>query len=77
MDQFDADKLDKKSAEEHHNIILDVSEEAVEMNVPKKKIFDNCDDFENPIVKMSKNYILKKVRSLIKQLSKLLNKNLS
>ena len=77
MDQFDEDKLDDKNPDEQLDIILKVIEEAVEMSIPRKKMFEAEDETESSNVKTSNNYIPKKVRSLMKRKSKLSKKILS
>ena len=76
IDQFDEDKLDDKSSEEQLDIIIKVMEEAVEMTIPRKKLFEEVDDEANK-VKTSNNFIPKEVRNLMRRKNKLSNKVLS
>ena len=79
MDQFDEDCLDDMNPEEQLDIFLGVMEEAVEMSIPRKKIFeeDGDSDVKSNKNKTSNNFIPKIVRALMKRKAKLSQKILS
>ena len=77
MDQFNEDELGDMNPDEQLDVIIDVIEEALEMTIPKKKMFDEEFESESSLKNTSNNFIPKLIRNLMRWKSNLLKLLLS
>ena len=69
MDQSNEDELGDINPNEQLDVIIDVVEEALEMTIQKRKMFDGESESESSLKKTSNNFIPKVIRNLMRRKS--------